>query len=586
MPTGSGANRGGARRSDARGATSLNLMGPFMTVLRVDAAHGTIIHAPLWPMPAGSTDLGVDLAPGFAAPVMLGALPRIVFEPGSHARGTMITAGERDLCAHPAQQMTFLRARSLGRFELLMVEEAELAILRQLVSLRWIDESATGSGDIVILAEEDFVLDTGTETIDIRWHMPRAMAGTPARVRVGEPGRVLRPAGRAADFVSLVRRPIWRRPPVAESLQDWQQAPASHLALEGEEEISRLPIAACAADEAWFYEKPFSGEDHITGRIRPTPVLARERDKYVIMARHAEGVIFDEDGVCSESGYLYMLDEGTAPPGLRCDPKRRLIDRQALDLAPRLNGAYAVFTPGTLANYTHWLIDGLLALHVLLPYLPQGTTLLLPAMLRDPPPGYSGIRNHHETLRVLGFAGLPAVEITAPYCWVEEVYWLDHAHIPDMPGAHVREFRARALRNRAPPGRSDLRIYLARRDVRRIVDPQAMTEFLAEQGFVTCYAEDLTFAAQIDLFSQAAWVIAPHGAGLGNLLFCAPGTKIIDIMPDIHFQPYFSYLCNKLGLDYAVLPCPTVGGGVNGDIILDMRRMRALFRMLKNRLSP
>lgn len=555
-----------------------------MTVLRVDEARGTVIHANLWPIPAGSTDLCVDLTPGFTAPVALAGLAGIAFEPASHARGAYITAGDRDLCAHPAQQMTFLRARSLGRFEFLLIEEAELETLRQLVSQRWSDESTPGAADIVILAGEPFVIDTGAERIDIRSHMPRTETQTPVRVRLGEAGRLLRATGRPADMVSLARRPIWRGPPVAESLEDWQRTPESQFELQGAEEIYRLPVAVSTADEAWFYDKPFSGEDHITGRIRCKPVLAHERHKYVIMARGAEGVIFDEDGVCSESGYLYTLNGDTAPPGLRCDPHRRLIQRQALDLAPRLEGGYAVFTPGTLANYTHWLIEGLLALHVLLPFLPSGTRLLLPATLRDPGAGYRGIRNHHETLRVLGFADQPAAEVSAPYCWVEDVFWLDHAHIPNMPGAHVRDFRARALHGRARPARSDLRIYLARREGRRIVNGQALEAFLAEQAFVTCYAEDLGFEEQIDLFRQAAWMIAPHGAGLGNLLFCRPGTKVIDIMPDIHFQPYFSYMCNKLDLIYGVLPCPTTNQGVNGDIILDMRRLRALFRMLKNRL--
>ncbi len=562
----------------------MNVLGPFMTVLRVDASFGTIIHCPLWPLRAGSSDLDVDVAAGFDAPKSVATLPGIVFEPGSHARGVFMTAGDRDLCAHPAQDTTFLRARSLGRFEFLFVGHDELTILRELVSHRWTDESAPQSRDILILAEEEFVLDTGRERIDIRVEIPRVLPGVPRRVRLGASGPVVRCTGRAADIVSLARRPVWRQPRVAESLQDWQSQPASHLALQGEEEISLLPVAVSAADEAWFYQRPFSGEDHLTGRVRCTPVLARERDKFVIMARQAEGVIFDEDGVCSESGYLYMLNDATAPPGLHCDPKRRLIERQVLDLAPRLEGIHAVFTPGTLANYTHWLIDGLLSLHVMLPYLPPGTRLLLPATLRDPGAGYRGISNHYETLRELGFAEMPSTEISAPYCRVEEVIWLDYAHIPNMPGAYVRDFQARAVRSRAPPARTDLRIYIARRGARRVTQPLALQGFLDEHGFISCHAEDLSFAEQIDLFRQAAWVIAPHGAGLGNLLFCPPGTKIIDIMPDIHFQPYFSYLSNKLGLAYAVLPCPTTDGGVNGDIILDMRRLRALFRLLKNRL--
>jgi capsular polysaccharide biosynthesis protein len=41
----------------------------------------------------------------------------------------------------------------------------------------------------------------------------------------------------------------------------------------------------------------------------------------------------------------------------------------------------------------------------------------------------------------------------------------------------------------------------------------------------------------IDLWLKAKYVIAPHGVGLSNLLFCTPGVKVIEILPseDLNF---------------------------------------------------
>lgn len=79
-------------------------------------------------------------------------------------------------------------------------------------------------------------------------------------------------------------------------------------------------------------------------------------------------------------------------------------------------------------------------------------------------------------------------------------------------------------------------------------------------------------------------MIGPHGAELGNLLFCRPGYKVLELSPDADFKPFFSYMCNKLGLVHGVLPRATTTRGFNGDIILDMHKFTALFRMMKHRL--
>jgi len=48
-------------------------------------------------------------------------------------------------------------------------------------------------------------------------------------------------------------------------------------------------------------------------------------------------------------------------------------------------------------------------------------------------------------------------------------------------------------------------------------------------------------------------ILAAHGAGLTNFLFCRPGTKVLELVnPNYAHQMYY-YLATVLGLDYHYL---------------------------------
>src|SRR5262249_13052008 len=53
------------------------------------------------------------------------------------------------------------------------------------------------------------------------------------------------------------------------------------------------------------------------------------------------------------------------------------------------------------------------------------------------------------------------------------------------------------------------------------------------------------------VFAGAAVVVAGHGAGLADLCFCPPGTRVLELMPDSHVTGYFWTLSDAAGLDYS-----------------------------------
>lgn len=84
---------------------------------------------------------------------------------------------------------------------------------------------------------------------------------------------------------------------------------------------------------------------------------------------------------------------------------------------------------------------------------------------------------------------------------------------------------------------------------RRITNEADICTELGKRGFQTVYLEELAVLEQIALFNNAEFIVAAHGAGLTNLLFAKPGTKVIEIF-QAHEDSTFFDLAQILKLDY------------------------------------
>jgi capsular polysaccharide biosynthesis protein len=63
-------------------------------------------------------------------------------------------------------------------------------------------------------------------------------------------------------------------------------------------------------------------------------------------------------------------------------------------------------------------------------------------------------------------------------------------------------------------------------------------------------AEALTWAEQINAFRGAKVVVGPHGAGLANLMFCRPGTTVVELFNRSYVNGLYWRLAALRGLDY------------------------------------
>ncbi len=133
----------------------------------------------------------------------------------------------------------------------------------------------------------------------------------------------------------------------------------------------------------------------------------------------------------------------------------------------------------------------------------------------------------------------------------------------------------------APVGKEPLRVFVSRRKAgaRRIVNEEQVLECLVNYGFRTYVLEEMSFSDQVRLFSQTDTIVAPHGAGLANMIFALPGTRVFEIFGREYINPCFYTLANGFNFDYTSFVCRQQ----EEDIVIDCDDFtRHLNRFLKS----
>lgn len=107
------------------------------------------------------------------------------------------------------------------------------------------------------------------------------------------------------------------------------------------------------------------------------------------------------------------------------------------------------------------------------------------------------------------------------------------------------------------------KLYVSRSDAswRRVANEEEITRLLVSRGFERVCAERLTVVEQVGLFAEAGVVVAPHGAGLANLVFACADTVVVELhTPRFHSACYYG-LADALGQDYRYVVGEPVGSG-------------------------
>jgi capsular polysaccharide biosynthesis protein len=210
--------------------------------------------------------------------------------------------------------------------------------------------------------------------------------------------------------------------------------------------------------------------------------------------------------------------------------QHRIFTKFKLPRCQRLAGTVAVLTAGeAAANYWHWTYDALPKLHLL-------------ARAGFPPEKVDWYLINHtnqpyqlETLMALGLRPEQILQVDArTHIEAERLLVCSPRHSQ----LQVAGWACAFLRGMLPEennAHGTRRLYLsrARANFRRLRNEDETFALLREHGFESITCEGMSVREQQQLFREAEAVVGVHGAAFSNLVYCQPGTRVIEIFsPD------------------------------------------------------
>jgi capsular polysaccharide biosynthesis protein len=220
--------------------------------------------------------------------------------------------------------------------------------------------------------------------------------------------------------------------------------------------------------------------------------------------------------------------------------------------ARRLRGTtLSLLSTWTTQNFYHFSLDSISRLHLLRRAgISWGEIdqVLLPVF--DTPSGR----------RWVEAAGIPAAKIIPVRYGERFLVKADHLLCGSFPGmrrtcsAESVSF-LQGLRYFTPTARPRRLFVYRRSHSRHMLNEAEVWACLAPLGFERIEPGQVDNPEQV--FSEAEAVVGVHGAALTNLLFCNPGTRVLELLPSDHSYPCYVSMAHHAGLRYDALICPS-----------------------------
>ncbi len=223
--------------------------------------------------------------------------------------------------------------------------------------------------------------------------------------------------------------------------------------------------------------------------------------------------------------------------------------RKAAERPPvtkKISGRAIILPLHRSKNYYHWVIEVLPRIQLL---MEEGLWNRVPVIV---PPLHD---NQLESLMALGLNP----ELLIPFDPECDHFKIEEGIYPSRLGAIRKASRSSVDWLRAKLVPSDLerkrKIYYSRSGAktRRVLNESEFLPELVKRGFEIFTGEGVSFNEQIRFFAEAKLVVGAHGAGLSNLVFCAPRTPVIELMGRDYVNPCFGELCDSGRNPYSVI---------------------------------
>jgi hypothetical protein len=233
----------------------------------------------------------------------------------------------------------------------------------------------------------------------------------------------------------------------------------------------------------------------------------------------------------------------------------------------RWSGSYFSVVGVFCHTYYHWMHDVLLQFYQVLEYLPNTVKIIVPSALTS---------LQRQTLQMVGLSEERLVYLKPNSCiTLDELYFIPPPTITgfDSPDAttwfHHLAAKSLSLKTLSSVNPQE-RIYISRKFAksRRVTNEAEVLKVLTTFNFKAYTLEDLCLEEQAKLFYCAEFIVAPHGAGLVNLLFSRSGIKVLELFFEpVDRRTHFWSLAEARQIDYYYITGQAVA---NGDYEPDM----------------
>ena len=213
-------------------------------------------------------------------------------------------------------------------------------------------------------------------------------------------------------------------------------------------------------------------------------------------------------------------------------------------------------------NYYHWTIECLPRLAAVNRY--QNATGVKPTVLvSEESPSWM-----LESLELAGVSSDQYASLTTHTA-------VDRLVLPSYPRptrAECEWVKNTVRESVSPSNNEESRIYVTRRNAtrRRVHNEPRLLDFLHEYGFKSYALEDLSVAQQVNLFSDADVIVAPHGAGLANIVY-SDSITVIELFGESKKTTFYR-LAKLLNHEYHYL----LNRERYADIVVDISQVERL----------
>ncbi len=273
-------------------------------------------------------------------------------------------------------------------------------------------------------------------------------------------------------------------------------------------------------------------------------------DKSIYVTQMDDGVLFGQGFLLCSASHPTVSEErqyqlthnglGKLLPEL----KRRTVEHGPI---------YLLCANGAWSNFYHWMFECLPSLALLRDVAQKSGRafrFVLPPLDKQ----------QQRTLELMGVTEEECITLgNREYLYDVPILYTNalHGQFSCQPSPRLIELLAPLRRSAVNDNTLSMptRFYVSRRDAdaRKLVNEGSLIAVLQTEGYQELVLSTLSIEEQINAFSGATDIVAPHGAGLVHLMFAQLGCRVLEILPDYHRFAFFFRLAQLRKLRYSMV---------------------------------